>query len=86
MIEGILSIFKKAERSDSTNRQSTIINLQSKKGVNKLAVEIPKVAYAGNIKEIPLGQEGKTITVGGESSYPFHLFEGAMPTPPKIAM
>jgi acetyl-CoA decarbonylase/synthase complex subunit delta len=56
------------------------------KEVNKLAVEIPKVAYAGNIKEIPLGQEGKTITVGGESSYPFHLFEGAMPNPPKIAM
>ncbi len=56
------------------------------KGVNKLSVEIPKIAYAGNIKEISLGQEGKTITVGGESSYPFHLFEGAMPNPPKIAM
>lgn len=51
-----------------------------------MAVEIPKVAYSGKIREVPLGQEGKTVMVGGESSYPFHLFEGAMPHAPKIAM
>ena len=51
-----------------------------------MTVEIPKVAYSGKIKEIPLGREGNTITVGGESCYPFHMFEGAMPNPPKIAM
>ncbi|MEA3416371.1 MAG: acetyl-CoA decarbonylase/synthase complex subunit delta [Thermodesulfobacteriota bacterium] len=51
-----------------------------------MTIEIPKIAYAGKIKEIPLGREGNIITVGGESCYPFHLFEGAMPHPPKIAM
>jgi len=51
-----------------------------------LSIEIPRVAYAGKIKEIPLGCEGNTITVGGESCYPFHLFEGAMTHAPKIAM
>ena len=51
-----------------------------------MTIEIPKVSYSGKIKEIPLGREGNTITVGGESCYPFHMFEGAMPHPPKIAM
>jgi acetyl-CoA decarbonylase/synthase complex subunit delta len=51
-----------------------------------MAFEVPKVSYTGKIREIPLGQEGKTVTVGGESCYPFHLFEGEMPCPPKIAM
>lgn len=51
-----------------------------------MAIEIPNAAYSGKIKEVPLGQEDKTITFGGETCYPFHLFEGAMPHPPKIAM
>ena len=51
-----------------------------------MTFEVPKVSYTGKIREIPLGQEGKTVTVGGESSYPFHLFEGEMPCLPKIAM
>ncbi len=51
-----------------------------------MTIEIPKIAYAGKIKEIPLGRGENIITVGGESCYPFHLFEGAMPHPPKIAM
>jgi len=51
-----------------------------------LTIEIPKLAYTGKIKEIVLGQEENNITVGGESCYPFHLFEGTMPHPPKIAM
>ncbi|RZB29670.1 MAG: acetyl-CoA decarbonylase/synthase complex subunit delta [Desulfobacteraceae bacterium Eth-SRB1] len=51
-----------------------------------MTIEIPKLAYTGKIKEILLGQEGNNITVGGESCYPFHLFEGTMPHPPKIAM
>jgi acetyl-CoA decarbonylase/synthase complex subunit delta len=51
-----------------------------------LTIEIPKIAYAGKIKEIPLGRGENIITVGGESCCPFHLFEGAMPHPPKIAM
>jgi acetyl-CoA decarbonylase/synthase complex subunit delta len=48
--------------------------------------EVPKTAYSGKIKEIKLGKGDKTVTVGGESAYPFYLFEGQMPNLPKIAM
>jgi acetyl-CoA decarbonylase/synthase complex subunit delta len=47
---------------------------------------ISKTVYTGKIKEIVLGKEPKTITVGGETSYPFHIFEGEMPHPPRIAI
>jgi acetyl-CoA decarbonylase/synthase complex subunit delta len=51
-----------------------------------MAVEIPKTHYSGKIKEINLGKGDKAITVGGENSFPFYLFEGTMPHKPKIAM
>ena len=51
-----------------------------------MAVEIPKTQYSGKIKEIKLGKGDKAITVGGENSFPFYLFEGTMPHKPKIAM
>ncbi|MCD4762410.1 MAG: acetyl-CoA decarbonylase/synthase complex subunit delta [Desulfobacterales bacterium] len=51
-----------------------------------MTFEVPKVSYTGKIREISLGREGNTVIVGGESCYPFHLFEGKMPNPPKIAM
>lgn len=51
-----------------------------------MAVEIPKIAYTGKIKEVTLGKGSKTIAVGGETAYPFYLFEGTMPNVPKIAM
>lgn len=51
-----------------------------------MAVEIPKTAYSGKIKEITLGKGSKAIKVGAETSYPFYLFEGEMPNLPKIAM
>ena len=51
-----------------------------------MAFEIPKISYNGVIREIPLGKEANPMIVGGETSYPFHLFEGEMPHPPKIAM
>jgi acetyl-CoA decarbonylase/synthase complex subunit delta len=51
-----------------------------------MAYEVPKTAYSGKIKEIKLGKGNKAVTVGGESAYPFYLFEGAMPNLPKIAM
>lgn len=51
-----------------------------------MAFEIPKTSYSGKIKEVTLGKGPKAITVGGETSYPFHLFEGEMPHPPRIAM
>ncbi len=51
-----------------------------------MAIEIPKTQYSGKIKEIKLGKGDKAVTVGGENSYPFYLFEGTMPHKPKIAM
>jgi acetyl-CoA decarbonylase/synthase complex subunit delta len=51
-----------------------------------MALEIPKTAYSGKIKEIKLGKGDKAVTVGGETAYPFYLFEGEMTNLPKIAM
>ncbi len=51
-----------------------------------MAFEIPKTAYSGRIKEIKLGSGDKAVVVGGETSYPFYLFEGEMPHLPRIAM
>ncbi|MGC1401302.1 MAG: acetyl-CoA decarbonylase/synthase complex subunit delta [Thermodesulfobacteriota bacterium] len=50
-----------------------------------MAYEIPKISYSGKINEVVIGKKSP-VTVGGETSYPFHLFEGQMPNPPKIAM
>ncbi|MDO8717153.1 MAG: acetyl-CoA decarbonylase/synthase complex subunit delta [Dehalococcoidales bacterium] len=51
-----------------------------------MAIEIPKTLYNGKIKTLTLGKGDKAVTVGGETSYPFYLFEGEMPNAPKIAM
>jgi acetyl-CoA decarbonylase/synthase, CODH/ACS complex subunit delta len=51
-----------------------------------MAIEIPKTLYNGKIKEIKLGTDNNALTVGGESCYPFYLFEGQMPHKPLIAM
>jgi len=51
-----------------------------------LAFEIPKQPYSGKIGEVSLGTGDSSVTIGGEEVYPFHLFEGAIPNPPKIAM
>lgn len=51
-----------------------------------MAFEIPKTAYSGKIKELKLGKGDKAVTIGGETAYPFYLFEGEMPNLPKIAM
>ncbi|MDH4331571.1 MAG: acetyl-CoA decarbonylase/synthase complex subunit delta [Desulfobulbaceae bacterium] len=44
-----------------------------------------KQAYTGAIRQTVLGTETSGIKVGGESTLPFHLFEGAMPNKPMIA-
>lgn len=51
-----------------------------------MAFTIPKISYTGKIREIELRGKNKVITVGGETSYPFHVFEGEMPNKPAIAM
>ena len=42
-----------------------------------MAVEIPKTAYSGRIKETTLGIGDKAVKVGGETCYPFYLFDFA---------
>jgi acetyl-CoA decarbonylase/synthase complex subunit delta len=51
-----------------------------------LAFTIPKQVYSGAIKTVTIGKGDKAITLGGETSYPFYTFEGAMPHKPRIAM
>ena len=51
-----------------------------------MAIDLPKVNYTGRVKEVALGQGEKAVTVGGETCYPFYLFEGRMPHLPRIAM
>jgi len=51
-----------------------------------LALETPKVNYSGKVREITLGSGDKSMVVGGETSYPFYLFEGEMPNKPRIAL
>ncbi len=51
-----------------------------------MGFEITKESYAGSIKEISIGKGDKSVKVGGETSYPFYLFEGEMPNKPKVAM
>ncbi len=51
-----------------------------------MTINIPKTAYTGDIKQVTIGSGPKAVTVGGETAYPFYLFEGQMPNAPKIAM
>ena len=51
-----------------------------------MGFEMTKESYAGSIREITIGSGKKAITVGGETSYPFYLFEGKTPNKPKVAM
>jgi acetyl-CoA decarbonylase/synthase complex subunit delta len=51
-----------------------------------LAFEIPKQIYSGAIKTVTIGKGEKAMTLGGETSYPFYIFEGVMPHKPRIAM
>jgi acetyl-CoA decarbonylase/synthase complex subunit delta len=52
----------------------------------EVTVDIPKINYTGKIKEVTIGGGDKKVTVGGETMYPFHLFEGQMLNAPRIAM
>ena len=51
-----------------------------------MGFEVPNRDYTGKIREITLGRGDKAVKVGGEDSFPFHLFEGEMPNAPRIAM
>ncbi|MCK9375390.1 MAG: acetyl-CoA decarbonylase/synthase complex subunit delta [Syntrophobacterales bacterium] len=51
-----------------------------------MAFEIPTQKYSGAIKTVTIGKGANAITLGGETSYPFYVFEGPMPNKPRIAM
>ncbi len=51
-----------------------------------MAFELPKQIYSGAIKTVTIGKGEKALTLGGETSYPFYIFEGLMPHQPRIAM
>ncbi len=51
-----------------------------------MAFEIPKQIYSGAIKTVTIGKGDKALALGGETSYPFYIFEGVMPHKPRIAM
>lgn len=51
-----------------------------------MGFEITKETYAGSIKNVTIGKGDNSITVGGQSCYPFYLFEGEMPNRPMVAM
>jgi acetyl-CoA decarbonylase/synthase complex subunit delta len=51
-----------------------------------MAFEIPKTTYSGKIREVTVGINPKKVTVGGETTFPFHLYEGQMPNLPQLAM
>jgi acetyl-CoA decarbonylase/synthase, CODH/ACS complex subunit delta len=50
-----------------------------------MAFQIPRINYTGKIREVVIGTGPKAVKVGGESCYPFYLFEGEMPNVPKVA-
>ncbi len=50
-----------------------------------MAFDAPKIKYTGKIKEVVVGTSAKAVKIGGESCYPFYVFEGEMPNRPRIA-
>ncbi len=48
--------------------------------------ELPKVKYAGKIRETKIGKPGAEVVIGGEAGYSFYSFEGKNPNPPKLAL
>ena len=50
-----------------------------------MAIDFYKENYTGKINEVTIGSGSKALKVGGETCYPFYIWEGAMPNPPRIA-
>jgi acetyl-CoA decarbonylase/synthase complex subunit delta len=51
-----------------------------------MSFKTPSIHYNGRIREITIGTGDKAVAVGGESAYPFYLFDEEMPHLPEIAM
>ncbi len=54
--------------------------------VTKVPPASYKQDYSGAIREVTMGNGDNTVTVGGSTSLPFHLFEGELGNKPLIAM
>lgn len=50
-----------------------------------MTFEEPRISYTGKIREVKFGPEDRGVVVGGAAAYPFHVFEGELPSPPRIA-
>jgi acetyl-CoA decarbonylase/synthase complex subunit delta len=50
-----------------------------------MSIQIPEPGYTGKIKEITIGVGSKAVTVGGQSAFNFHTFEGQIPHQSLIA-
>ncbi|HAS04448.1 MAG TPA: acetyl-CoA decarbonylase/synthase complex subunit delta, partial [Dehalococcoidia bacterium] len=44
-----------------------------------MTFKTPEIEYNGRIKEIILGNGNNSVTVGGETAYPFYIFDAKMP-------
>jgi len=51
-----------------------------------MSLSIMPTAYNGKIAEVTLGSGPSPLQIGGESAFPFHAFEGALPHRPRLAM
>ena len=54
--------------------------------VTKVPASSYRQDYSGSIREVTLGNGANSVTVGGSTSLPFHLFEGDMQHKPLVAM
>jgi len=50
-----------------------------------VAFEEPRISYTGKISKVDLGRGDRAVGVGGAEVYPLHVFEGKIPSPPRIA-
>lgn len=51
-----------------------------------MSVEISKQNYSGSVQPMSIGSGKTALTIGGETAFPFHTFEGEMPNQPRIAI
>jgi acetyl-CoA decarbonylase/synthase complex subunit delta len=73
-------------------QQTPTLKLKPEKLLTK-AFEPPRMEYSGKIIEVKIGAKksdggsrDRTITLGGETSPPYYLFENASPNPPTISI
>lgn len=51
-----------------------------------MGFKLKKESYTGAIKQVSIGKGDSSLTVGGDTCYPFYTFEGEMVNKPIIAM